>query len=852
MGNFKGSGRNNPCPVCSRVKDDSCRMTDDLFVMCHSETTQKKGDEQSGYVFVGLSKDGGTWGMWKPKSEDWKAERPTGQEFKYPFYNADGNLVVTEVRTYNPDGKKKTWMEPSGTDTRTLLPYRYRDALAALENGAQHFVIAEGPPKAEALWAIGIPAVAFANGFKHDRDRSWFEGHETKLLVASDQDKPGVKKAADILAAYPMAKLLRPWPKSTNWDDQWLPDGSGRDIKDWIDEMSAKGMAKAAIAEVVLAGVVNQSLPPTVETRITKDRPRPEDYFGSVADLVAAVNKIRADHGFETPDYRLAIQKLSMASKMSKDFILKLYYDATNPNPDGAIVSSQEIANSPEEESELWLFPDLMPTSWVTLFYASGGTGKTRLCHELAKAAVSGGTFLQEYPASFPMKVLFIQIDEPSGQFHDLIRHDPGLQHENLHILTNWSSRNVDQLQEQIIEHGYNLVILDSLMAAQRDSGLEIKDAAFGNILREFQNICNRTKVSFIVLHHTNRAGEFTGNNSIKDAVSCVWELRRGCKEKDIVALKSDERVLDIGAIKIRKGAPNELLLRFEEDEGSFVYQGNYKKLSQPEAKASWSEKIMMYFNANPTIESTASDLTEVRILDGLAKKTAKQTCDRLRGRGLLLSRKTDAPISGTEQTLYSLARARKNENLYTPLAKATTQQEIQPIDRGLQRGLQGVYKGSTGGSTNTGAQDRGLQHRGLQSKSVDPYENGLKPIQGKENGEGSTLLRTRGGGEISPELEQRFRGKKDPVIDQRNRPTNNYSGPLVSTLVKLTRDKVTDSEVLKMSKVGQEPAWGTHWAVAEVNYDKKGWFVILEDTDGRRLTVDNLNILEIVEEVEL
>ena len=845
MGNFKGSGRNNPCPICSRTKDDSCRITDDLFVLCHSETTQKKGDEQNGYVFVGLSKDGGTWGMWKPKSEDWKAERPVGKQFRYPFYNASGNLVVEEVRTYNPDGKKKTWMEPTGSAVETLLPYRYRDALTALEDGAKYCVIAEGPPKAEALWSIGIPAVAFANGFKEYRDRSWFEMHETKLLIASDQDKPGFKKAADILAAYPMAKLLRPWPKSTNWDDQWLPDGSGRDIKDWIDEMAAKGMAKAAIAEVVLLSVeAPQS--PVVETRSTKEKPRPEDYFGSIADLVAAVNKIKADHGLETPEYRLAMIKLSMASKIPKDTILRLYYDAINPSPHGKIVSAMEIAKTPEEEEDLWLFPDLMPKSWVTLFFANGGTGKTRLCHELAKAAITGGTFLQMYEATFPMKVLFIQIDEPGRQFHNLIREDDGLKSDNLHILTEWSCRHVDQLQEQIIEHGYDLVILDSLMAAQRDSGLEIKDPAFGNMLREFQNIGNRTKCSFVVLHHTNRAGEFTGNNSIKDAVSCVWELRRGDKKLDAVALKSDERVLDIGKIKIRQGAPAELLLKFDEESGSFVFQGNYKKMMQPDQKATWAEKIMMYFRDNPTIEATASDLTDVRILEGLKVETARKTCRRLKkDRGLLSSRTVSAPKTETEQELYRLARAVKNDNLSHLATETQSQKDSQELGEvGQHVGQRWDKHGTTCGTTHDTDQGN-VGQANVVPPPVPPPES----LLGIDSSEGGTTFHAHEGGAfLTPELAARFGKKQTVELDQRNMPSNGYSGLPVGTLVRLTRDKISESAVLRMSEVGQEPAWGTIWAIAEVNYSTKGWYVFLEDTENHRLTVENLNILEKVE----
>ena len=40
---MKTSGRNSPCPVCSRVKDADCRFNDEV-VLCHSGTDLRPGD----------------------------------------------------------------------------------------------------------------------------------------------------------------------------------------------------------------------------------------------------------------------------------------------------------------------------------------------------------------------------------------------------------------------------------------------------------------------------------------------------------------------------------------------------------------------------------------------------------------------------------------------------------------------------------------------------------------------------------------------------------------------------------------------------------------------------------------
>jgi predicted P-loop ATPase len=113
----------------------------------------------------------------------------------------------------------------------------------------------EGPPKADALWDLDLPAVAFPNGFKETRDSRWFEGYEDRLIVVPDRDKPGVDKATRIGQAYPMARQLKPWPESCWWDAEWLPANGGRDILDWITEMRSQGLGDEEIKKSILSAI---------------------------------------------------------------------------------------------------------------------------------------------------------------------------------------------------------------------------------------------------------------------------------------------------------------------------------------------------------------------------------------------------------------------------------------------------------------------------------------------------------------------------------------------------------------------------------------------------------------------
>ena len=253
---FQVTNKQNPCPVCGRTKDGDCRISqDEGLVLCHTERNGRKpGEEFNGFIYLGEAEIG-NWGKWVLRSGEFKKERTPGQKSRYRFTNVEGNVLVEEVRVYQATGGKKTWMEPKGVDTSKLIPYRYLEAIQALNNGAAKCFICEGPPKADCLWELGIPAVAFANGFKASRDSQWFQGFENRLIVSADRDKPGLEKAEKVLQAYPLAKLLRPCPESAYWEPEWIAYGGGFDIKDWVEQLKREGLDSEKIQAKLWAAV---------------------------------------------------------------------------------------------------------------------------------------------------------------------------------------------------------------------------------------------------------------------------------------------------------------------------------------------------------------------------------------------------------------------------------------------------------------------------------------------------------------------------------------------------------------------------------------------------------------------
>ncbi len=96
---MKSSGHNQPCPVCSRVKDADCRFNDEV-VLCHTGTDLRPGDTItiSGAQWAFIHHNGGFSGsaaVFKPHREK---ELPRGQRLQTP--NTAQQLLSMQTRRH--------------------------------------------------------------------------------------------------------------------------------------------------------------------------------------------------------------------------------------------------------------------------------------------------------------------------------------------------------------------------------------------------------------------------------------------------------------------------------------------------------------------------------------------------------------------------------------------------------------------------------------------------------------------------------------------------------------------------------------------------------------------------------
>ena len=133
---MKSSGHNQPCPVCSRVKDADCRFNDEV-VLCHTGTDLRPGDTItiSGAQWAFIHHNGGFSGsaaVFKPHREK---ELTRGQRLHTP--SSAQELLSRQTKRSQwahildqfHDAYDEAWNIP---DLYTCIPNQFQSACAAI------------------------------------------------------------------------------------------------------------------------------------------------------------------------------------------------------------------------------------------------------------------------------------------------------------------------------------------------------------------------------------------------------------------------------------------------------------------------------------------------------------------------------------------------------------------------------------------------------------------------------------------------------------------------------------------------------------------------------------------------
>jgi AAA domain-containing protein len=204
-----------------------------------------------------------------------------------------------------------------------------------------------------------------------------------------------------------------------------------------------------------------------------------------------------------------------------------------------------------------WIVSNLISAGSVNIFYGEGGSKKTYALFDLAVCAARGETWLNFKTQAAPVLV----IDEESGQRRIMQRMGEVLRGHNadsdtpifcvsLAAFDFGNPNDIDELHNLIIETKAQLVIIDALADVMpgRDENA-VKDVQ--PVFLSLRRIAEATKAAIIIIHHSNKGGNYRGSTAIKGAVDLLVSVasRTGSNEISFKVEKArDSIALNFGA----------------------------------------------------------------------------------------------------------------------------------------------------------------------------------------------------------------------------------------------------------------------------------------------------------------
>ena len=179
------------------------------------------------------------------------------------------------------------------------------------------------------------------------------------------------------------------------------------------------------------------------------------------------------------------------------------------------------------EEDEIWRIPALLSED-INLVYGQSGSGKSYLALILGQAIHHGVPVCGL--ATVKGNVLYIDYETTKAKmrrrFH---RVDSGLEVEGVPMLYMAATvplvQMVEALQEYVVEHQIQFLVIDSLARA---SGGSITDEEGVGLMFE---AVRQLELPCLIIHHTNRGDDYYGSTYIRANARNIWRLRSAPNE---------------------------------------------------------------------------------------------------------------------------------------------------------------------------------------------------------------------------------------------------------------------------------------------------------------------------------
>ena len=408
-----------------------------------------------------------------PKSE---------QEFIYTDKN--GTPLIKVIRKDSGTGQKQIFQKslidfkkPNELG-KSVVPYRYIEAVRALAEGHEYVYWVEGEKCCDAIWRLGLPAVSTLGGSKFfpKRDANLFTA--ANVVVVPDLDTTGIKYAKTVASHYEGCSMLYPFPEHHKWANP--PSSGGIDIADWIGDGATK--------EDIFNGLKGNSDRFIDDATTLKDKLedglKKIDKLDNVMLRTCALATLKKELGLTSGNLFDQLVNTLIRSNESNE---PTDFDSIMASDDGL----KPIVN------------DLLAVG-LTLWVGDGFSGKSSIVYQILEAVSKGEEFAGQFPTT-KSHTMIIQLDEPLANMKQKFRRmafDPN--RENFKVVWDFHPLMIPELEKWIVNNNTKVLAIDSLLRVC-DGIQDICSAEMGLFIYRLNKIASKHNISIILVHHLNR-----------------------------------------------------------------------------------------------------------------------------------------------------------------------------------------------------------------------------------------------------------------------------------------------------------------------------------------------------------
>jgi archaellum biogenesis ATPase FlaH len=346
-------------------------------------------------------------------------------------------------------------------------------------------------------------------------------------------------------------------------------------------------------------------------------------------NLIDTIKKI--ERTISSPGLKLfKLQKLASACKKRLADLEHLYIKSLCESVSGPLRNLESLNMDCKSETREWLVHGIIPAHTTFLIHALGGVGKTKLLYDLAYCLIEGKDWNEFSITAKSRKVLIYQEDEsPHDMRQALLRrgfYEPGFNSENFRYRRGWTMDNIPQLVRDIEEFQPDLIIIDSITTANRNSIFSENETAYARPLLEINQIAAEKGVTIGLIHHSNGEGGSRGTKAIFNSVSEVLCLKRNQAPE----ANEQDKVLEIQKSRARR-FPCSYNLFFNEEDFSLSCLGevNQKDTSDEPTKA----RILSFLQNHRGVRYEAEEISHYT---ETPTPSARRCLNRLASDGLI------------------------------------------------------------------------------------------------------------------------------------------------------------------------------------------------------------------------